>query len=77
MTTNGNQPKTITEKQRLAIALEIERRGARRQPATVEVEKGQENNPEHLKKLAEIKERAGWKGGGPYVIEVILNHDRG
>ena len=73
----ANQIKTITDKQYRAIALEIERRGVRRQPVMVEIEKGQENNPEHLKKMAEIKERAGWNGGGPYVIEVILNHDRG
>ena len=73
-----DQIKTITEKQRRAIALEIERRGKGRQPVMVEVEKGQENNPEHLGKLAAIKEQAGLAGlkaGRPYVIEVILNHD--
>jgi hypothetical protein len=65
----------ITDDQRRAITLEIEKRIRAKLPAMVEIEKGQENNLEHLKKLTDLKEYSRWKGGSPYVIEVILNHD--
>jgi len=86
MATKDDLPKGITPRllwdmaalAKLSKALKIEKR-ARWKPAMVEIEKGQENSPEHLKKLAEIKEhaeRCGWdEKSGPYVFEVILNHD--
>jgi len=47
-------------------------------PPRVEIKKGQEDSPDHLKKLAEIKaqaEAAGWDGKSPYIIEVIKTRE--
>jgi len=48
-------------------------------PPKIEVEKGHEQDPEHLKRLAEIgaqAEAAGWtKADGPAVIVFVMDHE--
>jgi len=48
-------------------------------PPRLDVEKGQEQSPAHLKKLAEIgaqAEAAGWtKADGPAVIVFVMDHE--
>ena len=49
------------------------------QPPFIEVEKDQENSPDHLRRLAKIEaeaEAAGWTpAAGPYVIQIIMEND--
>jgi hypothetical protein len=47
------------------------------QPPIIEIDRGQEGNPDHLQRLAEIRDQAqagGWISG-PYVVEVVKYAD--
>jgi len=42
----------------------------------IEIERGKESDPDHLKRMDNIRteaEAAGWNGRGPYMVEVIKN----
>jgi len=70
----------MTNKERIdRLEKTIKPNKSRWNPPKIEVEKGHEQDPEHLKRLAEIgaqAEAAGWtKADGPAVIVFVMDHE--
>ena len=71
----------MTNKERIdRLEKTVKPNKSRWNPPKIEVEKGHEQDPEHLKKLAEILEQAkaaGYTGadGGAYVVVFVMDYE--